>query len=157
MAFRQKQHKRHKGRIMDIKKAAPITDAANEHANNSTPCFKFCSGNSGAIQRKIIRHLLAMIDGGFDNCEPLKRLEISGTDAIRALCAPHKNPMEYISQLRAINGKDCILSVPVKQASIGNGWQSPIYYFLPVVIRQAWREALQKPQHVASVSKAGVL
>lgn len=59
----------------------------------------------------------------------------------------------WYRKLRAINGKDCILSVPVEQARIGRGWQSPIYYCLPVTTRQAWREALQKPQHVTGAGK----
>ena len=103
--------------------------------------FRFSSGNSGIIQRKIIRHLLAISDL-LDHANNADRLELAGTDSIRTICAPRKNPMEYISRLRAINGKDCILSVPVDAARIGRGGSVPVYYLLPVNTRCLWREAL---------------
>lgn len=122
----------------------------------SAPCnaLRFCSGNSGNIQRRIIRHLLAMIDGGLDYMPPLDRLDVAGTDSIRSVCAPRKNPMEYIRQLRAINGKDSVLSIPVEQARIGRVGSAPIYYSIPTNTRQAWREALQKPQHATGAGEA---
>lgn len=119
----------------------------NQSINASCDALRFSSGNSGNVQRRIIRHLLAMIDGGLDYMPPLDRLDVAGTDAIRGVCAPRKNPMEYIRQLRAINGKDSVLSIPVEQARIGRVGSAPIYYSIPANTRKAWREALQKPQH----------
>lgn len=126
---------------MDIKKAAPITDAANEHANNSTPCFKFCSGNSGIVQRRVISYLLALHDGGLDSLSPEARLEMVGTDAIRKLSMPHLNPLEYISQLRRLNGDGCLSTVRVMLGK--NRGSAPAYYHIPENIRGAWRTALQ--------------
>lgn len=126
------------------------------HQSINAPCntLRFCSGNSGNVQRRIIRHLLAMIDGGLDHLSPQDRLEVAGTDSVRSVCAPRKNPMEYIRQLRAINGRDCILSVPVDAARISKVGRAPTYYMLPFNTRSAWRSALQKPQHATGAGEA---
>ena len=137
------------------KRESPTANWANsgnpqsgaDNMDNST--LRFCSGNSGIIQRKIIRHLLAICDP-LDHASNTDRLEMAGTDAIRTVCQPWKNPMEYVSQLRAINGRDCLLSIPVEESRNGTHGTKPVYYWLPVATRQLWREALQKPQQAGA-------
>ncbi|WP_287600598.1 hypothetical protein [Thiothrix sp.] len=127
---------------MSIKKADPITEPASSSELNNT-AFRFNSGNAGAVQKKIIRHLLAMHDGGLDSLPPLERIARAGTNAIRLVCKPSLNPLDYICRLRRLNGAECLLTIPVEAARISNHGNIPAYYHLPVNTRQAWREALQ--------------
>ncbi|EIJ33554.1 hypothetical protein [Thiothrix nivea] len=117
-------------------------------SNTPTPSpeFRFSSGNAGMVQRKIINHLLALAEQGFDRLPAMERLEMAGTDAIRKVCAPAKNPMEHISRLRALNGGACIVTIGVQAARNGKSGKSPGYYSIPMETRQAWRYAVRRPK-----------
>ena len=119
-----------------------------DNMNDST--LRFCSGNSGNIQRRIIRHVLCAIDAGLDHMSPQDRLKWTGTDAIREVTRPHLNPLDAVSALRRLNGHDCILTIPLTELRISEHGRAPGCYSIPASIRQAWRAALQKPQEVQS-------
>lgn len=127
---------------------------AGNRASKSTfdPCnsniYRFSSCNAGIVQRKIINHLLMLLETGFERLPAMERLALAGTDAIRKVCAPYKNPMEHISRLRALNGKACILTIQVEAARTGKSGKSPGYYFIPMEIRQTWRYAVRRPKLV---------
>lgn len=143
MAFLTSKKKRRKGLVMSIKKADPATEPTSQNSQTNNTTYRFQAGTAGTVQRKIIRHLLAMHDGGLDAMPPLVRLDKAGTDAIRAACKPFLNPLEYISRLRLLNGSDCLLTMPVEAARTSRRGNIPAYYSLPVSTRQAWRVALQ--------------
>lgn len=129
---------------MNTKKADPATGSAlvNAKVDNNTS-FKFCSGNAGIIQRRIIRYLLDLVENqGFDRLPQADKLALAGTDGIRQLAQPFKNPLEYVSQLRALNGSDCLLSIDAESVRLSGRGKSPTYYYVPVSYRQKWRSAL---------------
>lgn len=130
---------------MDEKKADPATESAlvKSPANNNTS-FRFCSGNAGIIQRRIILCLLDLIDNqGFEQLPQADKLALAGTDAIRKLAQPFKNPLEYISQLRALNGDGCLWSMDANSERLSHYGRSPAYYYIPLYCRKTWRDALQ--------------
>ena len=110
----------------------------------SCNALRFSSGNSGNVQRRIIRHLLAMIDAGLDNMSPQDRLKLAGTDKIREVTRPALNPLDYISTLRRLNGHDCISTIPLPELRISEHGRAPGHYSISPSLRLAWREALQK-------------
>lgn len=117
-----------------------VSESITSVSEHST--FRFSNGNAGIVQKKIIRHILAVIDGGFDNLSDAEKLKIAGMNAIRAVTEPYGNPQHHISSLRAINGADSILTIRVKSMRMGEHGQAPGYYWLPPATRQKWREAL---------------
>ena len=122
-----------------------------DNMNNST--LRFCSGNSGNIQRRIIRHLLEMIDSGLDHMSPPDRLKLTGTTAIRGAAHPYLNPLDAISTLRRLNGHDCILTIPLPELRISEHGRAPGCYSISPSFRQKWREALQRPQHATGAGE----
>ena len=126
----------------------------HQSINATCSALRFSSGNSGNVQRRIIRHLLAMIDNGLDCLPALDRLEATGTDAIRTVARPYLNPLDAVSALRRLNGHDCILTIPLPELRISEHGRAPGHYTLPFNTRQAWREALQKPQHATGAGEA---
>ena len=112
---------------------------------------RFCSGNSGNVQRRIIRHLLAMIDAGLDNMSAEDRLKWTGTDAIREATRPYLNPLDAISTLRRLNGHDCILTIPLPELRISEHGRAPGHYSISPSLRRAWRESLRDTQHATEV------
>jgi hypothetical protein len=127
---------------MDEKKADQQASQTISVIEFITP-LKFCTGNAGRVQKKIIRHLLALVDGGFDRLTEPEKLQKAGTDAIRLVAEPFLNPLEYISQLRKLNVDDCILSVPVDGERKDKHGRAPAYYLIPGKYRWAWRIALR--------------
>ena len=127
-------------------KASMVSTAAN--SQDCSTSFKFCAGNAGIIQRRIIRYLLDLVENqGFDRLPQADKLALAGTDGIRQLAQPFKNPLEYISKLRALNGKDCIWSVSAELMKLSNYGSSPTYYYIPVSHRQKWRSASLEGVH----------
>ena len=114
---------------------------------------RFCSGNSGNVQRRIIRHLLAMIDAGLDNMSAEDRLVRTGTTAIREITRPCLNPLDAVSTLRRLNGHDCILTIPLPELRISEHGRAPGCYSISPSFRQKWREALQRPQHATGAGE----
>lgn len=112
--------------------------------NASCNALRFCSGNSGNVQRRIVRHILCAIDAGLDNMSAQDRLKWTGTDAIREVTRPALNPLDYISTLRRLNGHDCILTIPLPELRTSEHGRAPGCYSISLSFRQAWREALQK-------------
>lgn len=134
-----------------------INDTSNPlHQSINAPCsaLRFCSGNSGNVQRRIIRHLLAMIDNGLDCLPALDRLEATGTDAIRTVARPYLNPLDAISTLRRLNGHDCILTIQLPELRISEHGRAPGCYSIPPSLRQAWRESLRDTQHATGAGEA---
>ena len=125
----------------------------HQSINASCNTLRFCSGNSGGVQRRIIRHILCAIDAGLDRMSPQDRLKWAGTDAIREVTRPHLNPLDAVSALRRLNGHDCISTIPLPELRISEHGRAPGHYTLPFNTRQAWREALQKPQHATGAGE----
>lgn len=120
-----------------------------DNMNNST--LRFCSGNSGNVQRRIIRHILCAIDAGLDHMSAQDRLKWTGTDAIREVTRPALNPLDYILTLRRLNGHDCIVTIPLPELRISEHGRAPGCYSISPSLRQAWREALRDTQHATEV------
>ena len=131
-----------------------INDTSNPLQQSiNAPCntLRFCAGNSGNIQRRIIRHILCAIDAGLDNMSAQDRLKLTGTSAIREVTRPALNPLDAISTLRRLNGHDCILTIPLPELRTGEHGRAPGCYSISLSFRQKWREALQNPQHATEV------
>ena len=122
----------------------------------NAPCnaLRFCSGNSGNIQRRIIRHILSAIDAGLDNMSAQDRLKLTGTTAIREATRPCLNPLDAISTLRRLNGHDCILTIPLPELRISEHGRAPGHYSISPSLRQAWRESLRDTQHATGAGEA---
>ena len=134
---------------MDKKKTDPTTGSAlvNAKVDNNTS-FKFCSGNAGIVQQRIVCYLLDLVENqGFDRLPQADKLALAGTDGIRQLAHPFKNPLEYVSQLRALNGSDCLLSIDAESVRLSGRGKSPTYYYIPVSHRQKWRSASLEGAH----------
>lgn len=132
------------------KRESPTANWANsgnpqsgaDNMNNST--LRFCAGNSGNVQRRIIRHILCAIDAGLDNMSAQDQMKWTGTTAIREATRPYLNPLDAISTLRRLNGHDCISTIPLPELRISEHGRAPGYYTISPSLRRAWREALQK-------------
>ena len=141
------------------KRESPTANWANsgnpqgsaDNMNNST--LRFCSGNSGNVQRRIIRHILRAIDAGLDNMSAQDQMKWTGTTAIREATRPYLNPLDGISTLRRLNGHDCILTIQLPELRISEHGRAPGCYSISPSLRQAWREALQKPQHATGAGE----
>ncbi len=126
-------------------KKIATTRAANKAKHDgdyNTEKLRFGNDYGGVMQRRIIRYLLGLYQNGLDNMPELERLERAGTDAIRALCHPYKNPIHPIHQLRWANGDACLLCIRVDAARLSPHGKAPGYYWIPLEYRQRWRDAL---------------
>ena len=126
----------------------------HQSINASCNALRFCAGNPGNIQRRIIRHILRAIDAGLDHMPAQDRLMRTGTTAIREATRPCLNPLDAVSALRRLNGHDCILTIPLPELRISEHGRAPGHYTLPANTRAAWREALKKPQHATGAGEA---
>ena len=73
----------------------------------------------------------------------LRRLDITGTDAIRDMTR-QKNPLQRVCSLRKVNGMDCITTVSVPDARDGTYGNPPGYYMLNAAQLQRWAAALSR-------------
>ena len=119
--------------------------------NAQCNALRFCSGNSGNVQRRIIRHILRAIDVGLDHMPAQDQMRWTGTSAIREITRPYLNPLDAVSTLRRLNGHDCILSIPLPELRISEHGRAPGCYSISPSLRQAWREALRDTQHATEV------
>lgn len=126
--------------MRDLKSA---TADANKTSSNNRYRFPSGAGACARVSRQVISHLINNADA-LQRLAPLGRIELTGTDSVREISRPYKNPLEYISQLRDLNGNDCILSIPVPEARQGRGGSVPVYYSLSVDARFKWIDALKR-------------
>jgi len=128
---------------MTIKKATPDTDAAlNTQVKNSTQekTLRLSSGEiAKKVQKRFIRYLLQLPEV---ERTPHEWIDVAGTDAVRQISVPYKNPLEYISDFRSLNGWDVILSIDVPEARNGRG-KCPVYYQIPPQYRDALRKLIE--------------
>ena len=125
----------------------------HQSINATCNALRFSSGNSGNIQRRIIRHILRAIDDGLAHMPAQDQLMRTGTTAIREATRPCLNPLDAISTLRRLNGHDCILTIPLPELRISEHGRAPGYYSISPSLRQAWREALRDTQHATGAGE----
>ena len=133
-----------------------INDTSNplqQSINASCNTLRFCAGNPGNVQRRIIRHILCAIDAGLDKMSAEDQLKLTGTTAIREATRPCLNPLDAILTLRRLNGHDCILTIPLPELRISEHGRPPGCYSISPSFRQKWREALQRPQHATGAGE----
>ena len=124
---------------MDIKKADPATESANEHADNNTDQYHVTS----SAELDVIAVIAKKMTQEFYAAGDLQRLDYTGTDAIRHLTR-QKNPLQRVCRLRKVNGMDCITTVSVPDARDGTYGNPPGYYMLDAAQLQRWAAALSR-------------
>lgn len=92
------------------------------------------------VQKRLIRFWLELPNV---KRTPLEWLEVAGTDAVRAISAPYKNPLEYVSDFRALNGWQYLESIKVPEARNGRG-KPPVYYRIPVKHRELFIKLMEE-------------
>jgi len=120
---------------MSIPKVSP-----NDRDNKGAFKFSGCR-NSIINQKQAIEAIIAEMTPAFFKLNEIEKIERIGTKAIRNKVLS-TNPMEYISQLRLINGTDCVFSQTVPEARRGSAGKYPVYYWLDRKRIKKWQKTL---------------
>lgn len=126
---------------MDNKKADPATESAVINTQADNTINQYCV--TSARELDVITAIAQQMTPYFFAADDLRRLDITGTDAIRDMTR-QKNPLQRVCSLRKVNGMDCITTVSVPDARDGTYGNPPGYYMLNAAQLQRWAAALSR-------------